>query len=120
MGTHAAFVRYNEDGTHDCVERTMDGGQLLEVLDGCIKDQMEPGRLSKVLLDAEWGSGSVERGSEREGEEEYFVAMGFKTRVLYVYPGPFDLGLFRAYITWCTRYGWTLGGLDNCDCGSEA
>jgi len=89
MGTHAALAVTWEDGTHECVEHTLDGHNLGSLRESLI-NLMANGELEGVkeelrtqLKSPTFGTCECpEYGKEREHEQEYYLHFNFKERYI--------------------------------------
>ncbi len=79
MGTHGALGFTGSKGHHECVERTMDGHMVCEVVDRWIKSGCP-----EVMLSAnEVGNGGVQWGNERARDQVFFYLADHRTKTLW-------------------------------------
>jgi len=93
MGTHAAFGITWADGTHECVERTLDGDLLVTLKEYVFQALRVSGideeALRRFVESAPFGNGEIERGPEREHEEEYFLYVNLEDHRVIASPSIF-------------------------------
>ena len=121
MGTHGKLAITLADGTHDCVERTLDGADVVAALqdwedsEGSSKGvwtPMEPlqeGERDAILTS--WGHGLVERGHEdQEQQFVYYVHVDFSRRTVGINGAVWGMGGGDIRL----GRNWTLTHEDSC------
>lgn len=90
MGTHAAMGITDKQGSHTCVERTLDGYYLLEVARDILKDVLTNEEEIKI---SDWvelvGNGSVEFNDEREHNQTFFLHINYQKKELTFSQSPY-------------------------------
>jgi hypothetical protein len=94
MGTHAAIAVTDPDGVHFCVERTLDGAALVEIVQEFVNEFMgtpeggyagakeQVADLGILAFDSLGTGGLVEWGKDREMEQMYFAHFDYRRRSL--------------------------------------
>ena len=116
VGTHGALGIEKESGEHRCVERTMDGYNLcpliIDLIDAAESEAEMIAKVESLIESAEFGSGSVERGSEREHDHEFFALFDCKKKELSTW----GILLKKKQLEKLFAWGWDLAGAGDC-CG---
>ena len=100
MGTHSAMVIIHPIKTWE-VERTLDGSMLTDAARRVVDNLIETGEL--VLPDVDdIGAGSIEYNEEREHNQEYFMAIDPRHKLLWLDPSTL-YGLGRTLVESCRK-----------------
>jgi len=114
VGTHGVLGIVRENGVHECVERTMDGYNLapsiVDLINAAESEKQMIEMVEQLIGSAEFGSGSVERGTEREHNQEYFALFDLKKRELSLY----GIVLRRKTLEKLFSWNWDLGNEGDC------
>lgn len=110
MGTHAALGVTWKDGRHECIEWTLDGYNLLRLRDSILKAAItENEEALACFIHQETDRYLVEYCDEREHEQEYFVYVNFKWRVVLLSQSMIDS--LATVVNWYNEFtakGWIL------------